>query len=83
MCSSLVRDPYDDGVMDDFGDFGDFGVKGAIEAAWAFVQDCIDSDVDDVDEDEFRKEFAENATWVLDGDEGEHLLIELCKTAVK
>ncbi len=42
MCSSLVRDPYDDGVMDDFGDFGDFGVKGAIEAVAKSLLDFSD-----------------------------------------
>lgn len=51
--------------------------SGAIEAAWQFVHETIDSDVD---EDELRKELAAEGTWVHEGDEGEDLVVDLCKT---
>ena len=70
----LEGDPSDDCSMDDFGDlvehFSDGGErdeihktqKGAIEAAWKFVQGCIESDVN---EGEFRREPSDEGTWFM------------------
>ncbi|CAE8622035.1 unnamed protein product [Polarella glacialis] len=69
----LEGDPYDDSLMDEFGELAEhFGChegkkdeihktqKGAMEAAWEFVQAC---GCDDGSFAEFAKELAEDGTW--------------------
>ena len=62
--------------MDDFGTLAQHFYDGekkdqlhkskqkAIEAAWSFAKECIDSDID---EDEFREELVNSGAWCHEG----------------
>eukprot|EP00415_Alexandrium_ostenfeldii_P001426 UN1426 len=85
-------DPYDDGLMDDFGSLAKYFYHGekiiklcssfqsAVKAAWPYVDEGIDSDVD---EKSFQKELADTGVWSHDGDYGEDLVVEIDKSSVK
>ena len=84
--SRVQDDPYDDRLMGDFGILAELFYNGetqdqlhksqqkAVEAAWSFARQCIDSDID---EDEFREELVKQGYWCHEGDFGADLVIEL------